>query len=99
VDRAVLKWPVSVDDRSHKIGGGPVVHVDSQNPHDPSMVVVWTIEPRYAQAEPKRRVQVYGTGQPLPYFAEHLGSVVTAGGQLVWHVFQLPDPRNDNESE
>jgi hypothetical protein len=98
-DRAVLKWPVAVDDRPHRIGGGEVVHVDCQNPHDPSVITIWTIEPRYAQPEPKRRVQVFGTGQPLPFFAEHLGSVVAAEGQLVWHAFQLPDPRKDDESE
>jgi hypothetical protein len=95
----VLKWPIAVDDKPHKIGGGEVVHVACQDQYRPDVVTIWTIEPRYAQPEPKRRVQVYGTGQPLPFFAEHLGSVVAAGGQLVWHAFQLPEPTHDDGSE
>lgn len=90
VDRAVLKWPVAVDDRPHKIGGGQVVHVANQYDDEINVVTIWTIEPRYGSVLPKRTVQVYGTGQPLPIFATHLGSVVVAGGHLVWHAFELP---------
>jgi hypothetical protein len=92
-DRVVLKWPVSVDDRTHKIGGGQIVHVACQFPRDVSVVMVWTIEPRNEGARlPKRKVQIFGTGQPLPFFAEHLGSAVVGGGNLVWHLFLLPEP-------
>jgi hypothetical protein len=38
-----------------------------------------------------RLVQVFGTGHPLPYFAEHLGSAVAVNGGLVWHLFSLPE--------
>ena len=38
-----------------------------------------------------RTIQVYGTGHPIPPDAlttcVPLGTVVTAGGSLVWHVF------------
>ena len=89
-DRAVLKWDVPVDDTPHQIGGGQVLHVACQ--HSASVVTVWTLEPRNRDAvTAMRRVQVFGTGQPLPYFAEHVGSTVTAGGALVWHVFELPE--------
>jgi hypothetical protein len=90
-DRIVAKWPVSVDDRPHPIGGGEVVHVGIQHPGDIDTVTVWTIEPRTG-AQPKRVVQIFGTGQPLPYFAVHLGSAITMNGMFVWHVFELPAP-------
>lgn len=91
-DRAVLKWQVSVDDRPHKIGGGEVVHVAVQYPDRPDVVTVWTIESRDEGARPRpRTVQIYGTGQPLPYFACHLGSAVAVNGGLVWHCFELPE--------
>lgn len=92
-DRVVLKWPVSVDDRPHRIGSGQVVHVACQDPTDPAWVEVWTIEPRPRNGEvpiPTREVQVFGTGQPLPFFATHLGTALAANGRLVWHVFSLP---------
>lgn len=98
MDRVVLKWPVPVDDHTHKIGGGSVIHVDCQDPHDPSHVMVWTVEQREGPV-PQRTVQVFGTGQPLPFNAEHLGSAMALGGRLVWHVFQLLNPTHDDERE
>jgi len=92
-DRVVLKWAVSVDDTPHKIGGGEIVHVACQYPEDPTTVTVWTVEPRNEGARVlPRTVQVYGTGQPLPLFAQPLGSTVAAGGRLVWHLFWMPQP-------
>jgi len=85
----VLKWDVRVDDRTHRIGGGQVVHVACQ--HYDDVVTVWTIEPRNGAGLPKRTVQVYGTGHPLPFFAEHLGTALAANGHLVWHLFALPE--------
>jgi hypothetical protein len=35
-------------------------------------------------------VQIFGTGQPLPYFATHIGSALALRGQIVWHAFELP---------
>lgn len=85
--RVVLKWPVHVDDQEHEIGGGPVAHVDCQA--DPATVMVWTVElaDQDPDDRPMRRVQVYGTGQPVPPEASHLGSCLTLSGTLVWHVF------------
>lgn len=91
-DRVVLKWLVPVDDRVHRIGSGQVVHVGAQYPGDYDVVTVWTIEPRHVPVSQTRQVQVYGTGHPLPFFAEHLGSAVVAEGRFVWHVFELPGP-------
>lgn len=82
----VLKWSVPVDDQSHRIGTGPVLHVACQ--HYPDSVEVWTLE----ASEPSqwKPVQVFGTGQPLPSKWAHIGSALTASGSLVWHVFEAP---------
>jgi len=87
-DRAVYKWPVAVDDRPHKIGGGQVIHVGCQDPLDVDRVTVWTVEQRQGPV-PKRTVQIFATGQPLPFDAEPLGTALALGGRLVWHLFSL----------
>lgn len=83
----VLKWDVPVDDRPHVIGRGTVVHVACQD--SPDVVQVWTEE----HDETRRTsAQVFGTGQPITGTpAVHLGSTVTAGGALVWHVYEVSE--------
>jgi hypothetical protein len=104
-DRVVLKWPVAVDDRIHRIGSGEILHVacQSQSDQDAGCVMVWTIEPRPKRGEPApvptREVQVYGTGHPLPFFAKALGTAVAANGRLVWHLFELPPAVNGSVEE
>lgn len=88
--KRVLKWNVLVDDKTHEIGAGKVVHVACQ--HDFSLVQVWTEEFDSPGSSTKRKVKVYGTGGDVPDFHDHIGSVVTAGGALVWHVYALPIP-------
>jgi len=97
-DRAVLKWMVAVDDRPHKIGGGQVIHVGCQDPLDVDLVTVWTVEQRQGPV-PKRAVQVFGTGQPLPFDAEPLGTALAMGGRLVWHVCALTQVGTVNTNE
>lgn len=81
----VLKWSVPVDDQPHPIGAGRVLHVECQT--SVNTVEIWTLELN----EPGTVfAQVFGTGQPLPGSVEdHLGSTVTAGGALVWHLFRV----------
>jgi len=82
----VLKWPLRVDDSVQLIGPGHVINVDCQSTMD--AVMVWTLEPDETPS-PTRKVQVIGTGQRLPDESKHLGSAVTPGGWLVWHVFEV----------
>jgi hypothetical protein len=83
--RRILKWPVRVDDTAHPIGHGPVVRVATQG--DSTTVWVWTDETG-TDIAPSRPTQIYGTGQPVPPDAIHLGSCETDLG-LVWHAFAL----------
>lgn len=98
----VLRWTVAVDDRPHRIGGGPVLHTANRtDPYRPYSVTgrmeVWTLEncprgwPQVEPEQPKRTVQVFGTGQALPEgIAQHLGSVLDGeNGELVWHLFSV----------
>jgi hypothetical protein len=84
--KAVLKWHVPVDDRAHPVGHGPVVLVACQ--WTPDVVTVWTLDGD-VPVRASRTVQVYGTGQPVPDGATHLGSTLTADGALVWHLFEV----------
>jgi hypothetical protein len=89
MSRRVLKWNVPVDDQWHEIGSGPVVLVACQSSVD--TVQVWTDEPDSENIK-MRSVRVYGTGHEVPLFDEHLGSVITAMGALVWHAFAAVEP-------
>lgn len=79
----VLKWEVAVDDRSHPIGGGDVVHVAAQTLN---AVCVWTVERKDAE-RPKRLARAFGTGQPIDNPVRPLGS--TQAGPFVWHLFEV----------
>lgn len=78
----VLKWSVPVDDGYHPIGSGKVCLVACQ--YGPDTVQVWTEE---TDTPVVRSAKVIGTGHNAPDFTEHLGSVITANGALVWHLY------------
>lgn len=84
----VLKWTIPVDDEFHPIGGGKVVHVDSQFGRREE-VQVWTEESEDRGISNPRAALVIGTGHAIPPNTEHIGSVIplSAGGHLVWHVY------------
>lgn len=86
--KRVLKWEVPVDDKRHKIGPGPVVHIATQYGHN-DLLTVWTEEDAWTELpyNKLRTVQVFGTGHP--YEGKVLGTVVITGGHLVWHVVDL----------
>jgi len=86
--RRVLKWTVPVDDQSHHIGSGHVVHVACQG--GPDTVQVWTEEYWVSDSDESngRRARVYGTGHRIPEGWDHLGSVLCDG--LVWHLYMEP---------
>lgn len=90
--KRVLKWSVPVDDQDHPIGAGRVVHVACQA-GVVDVVQVWTEEISSGGViAPIRSARVYGTGQPIPEHAEHIGTV-TPPRTLVWHVYASPQPR------
>lgn len=81
--RRALRWSVPVDDQWHQIGSGQVLHVDARSN---GTVEVWTLEGSAPSVA--RTVRVYGTGQSIAEAdTEHIGTALTPGGALVWHVF------------
>lgn len=85
----VYRYEVPVDDAWHEIStSGPILSVASR---DPRVVEFWAVhhdgEFRWSES-----FRVFGTGQPLgddP--GQHVGSAITAGGALVWHLFRRRD--------
>lgn len=84
--KRVCKWTVPVDDEVHLIGNGKVVFVGCQ--YGPNSVQVWTEEAAVAP-HATRPVAAFGTGHEIPDSSRHVGTAVTAGGSLVWHVFEV----------
>lgn len=80
--RRVLKWSVPVDYAVHPIGNGKVVHVGCQT--GPGSVQVWTEETSPSVTRP---VTVFGTGDPIPSTAQHVGSAIAE--PFVWHVYEV----------
>lgn len=85
----VLRHEVPVDGEQHTLRlSGAVLHVDSRRP---DVVELWS----FYSGGPLvgRAFQAFGTGQRLPEWASpdrHRGSVIGAGGALVWHLFEVP---------
>lgn len=65
--------------------GAKVVHVAEQH----GQVTVW-LEVNTLQRECMRMLHVVGTGYEIPGGA-HVGSLLTAGGHLVFHVYDEGD--------
>lgn len=85
----VLRYTVPVDDRWHThMLSGPIVHVDARTPET---VEFWALEAA-DPIETVREFRVFGTGHSLPggRLAHH-GTVLVAGGGLVWHLIERTD--------
>lgn len=82
---AIYRYEVPVDDRWHAHNlSGNVLHVGAR---DPRVVEFWALNSGGYSV--RRDFRAFGTGQPLPDdCGPHVGSVVTAGGALVWHLME-----------
>lgn len=80
----ICKWNVEITDGPQLIGSGKVLMVADQVPDD-DYIQVWTEEGE--QPLRTREVFVYGTGRTPEDGHEHMGSVMTHSGSLVWHVY------------
>jgi len=85
----VFKYTVPSDSRPHTFElQGKIVHVGTTAPGYPDLICFWAIHEDEV-VPTKRTFRIYGTGDGLPPNVEHIGSVVTANGRLVWHLFEL----------
>lgn len=95
----IFRERIPVDDQVHEMHLGRIVHVDCR---EPEAVEVW-FEAHDADddAAPRpevMRLQVFGTGHPVPAGAVHVGTALSPAlppfvrrGALVWHLYRLPD--------
>lgn len=82
----MYKWTVPVDDRPHEIGGGKIIHARARTPNE---VEVWTEESVLVLTpNPKRVVQVVGTGQRYSNGNVKV-TIPVENSILVWHVVAL----------
>ncbi|MBX3579959.1 MAG: hypothetical protein KF723_22375 [Rhizobiaceae bacterium] len=54
------------------------------------VICLWAlVNPHPEAGKAVRRITIVGTGYPVPhgYTADYIGTVLTSGGDLVWHVF------------
>lgn len=86
MSRTIYRHEIPVDDQWHAIDlTGDIVHVASRSVHT---VEIWVIHG--SQAASRRGFRVYGTGQPIPDDVTHVGTAIPPGGDLVWHLMELP---------
>lgn len=83
---SIYRYEIPVDDGWHPLQlSGRILHVACRSM---GVVEVWALhtdEPAIT-----RSFRVYGTGQPLPPGIDYVGTALTPGGQLVWHLFESP---------
>jgi hypothetical protein len=70
--------------------GSKLLHIADQQGAGADLDFWYLTDPSETEAE-TRNVRVYGTGHPIADDSldgwTHLGTVITAGGMLAWHVF------------
>lgn len=87
-DLAIYRHEVPVDDCWHEIElTGPIIHVAARRPET---VEFWAIHDASLPVTVPSFL-VVGTGQPIESWGaskphRYVGSAVTAGGALVWHL-------------
>lgn len=84
--KKVLKFPLKITDDQTVVmpEGSQILTVQTQ--HD--TVTIWALCPETLKKQP-RRIEIFGTGHPIPNGNRtYLGTAITQGGSLVWHVFE-----------
>jgi hypothetical protein len=75
--------------------GAIIRHIGDQ-PNFGHQIQIWAEVDDQETERFERKFQVFGTGHPIApteHFEEefaYTGSVITAGGSLVWHVYERP---------
>lgn len=84
-NKTVWKWRLRIDDTQvlNMPKGAKVLWVAMQD----GRACLWAEVDEYAPVE-KRRIEIRGTGHPLPAPIDYLGSVIQ--GPFVWHIYEMP---------
>lgn len=82
----VWKYTLELSDEPQVLSipkGAEILTVAGQ--HDKP--ALWALVEPTAVREP-RTFRVFGTGRPVPYGLQFVGTAICHGGSLVWHVFE-----------
>lgn len=85
--RTVHKYGIQVDDSLQDIQmpkDSTILHVDQQR----NDLFLWA-EVRTDRKTETRTFIVHGTGHSIDHDGHYVGTVMSAGGQLVWHVYEV----------
>jgi hypothetical protein len=84
--RRVFRTEIAVDDRWHTVPlRGPILHVATRGE---DYVEIWHLEDS-AVVQREGTFRVYGTGEVLVLnTGKHVGTAITPGRSLVWHLFE-----------
>lgn len=86
----MLRYELPVDGEPHTYTcGGEPLRVEAVNA---ALVEFWTLDDVDGPLV-ERTLQVFGTGHPIPTDATWRGTSARTREGLVWHLFELPDPR------
>lgn len=91
--KRVLQYRVPVDDRYHIFhlsADSPIVHVGVRSPDPNTDVLFWAVTDDDEVLGVPRAFIICGTGHDLPDDPDVVGTVIAAGGRLVWHLVEVP---------
>jgi len=80
----IWKHPLKLTDTQELMfPEGYIVHVGEQH----GIITLWVLVDPETKQRPYK-IHILGTGRQIPDNLMHIGTVITAGGALVWHVFE-----------
>lgn len=91
----VFKYPFVVTDEQYlkMPRGAELLHVEDQDTQIAGLLCLWARVDPYAETV-ERLIIVRGTGHEVGQ-EPHVGTVLTKGGMLVWHVFDGGEREED----
>lgn len=86
--KTVWKFTLDVTDEQtvEMPQGAEILLGGNQRPVNITSLEVWALVDPDAPLV-RRKFAIHGTGHPVTEGGTHIGSIITAGGALVWHVF------------
>lgn len=85
---------VTVDSDPFEVPHYPVYVESDESVFD--ILHVWSLASE--GSDKKVRLQAFSLGQPIPPGAVYFRSLPSLGGTYVWHLFDVTDVKNDNDS-
>ena len=71
--------------------GAQIIHIDEQNNsiRESRMLYLWAVVDVDEKENVERKFRLAGTGHELGDDLEHITTIQTSDGTLVWHIFEI----------